>query len=1138
MAAASTLMGTSPNGSLSGATLFGRYSGRIYCVSTNQIQTFWLVNPVLQSINSYNNWGEIDIEIYNAYFIRTNTIIPTYSLHFGDGFPTVSCPAARDQTVVNPPGWHTWTIDWTPNYVAWYMDGNLRYVNNNNSTMPGWTEITGNGAESMLFPQSLMIGGYNPMAVTSASYAALQMQSFAATNYSANSGGVAVTDVEGNPYVGSLTNSGGYLRYDGVQSQWRNISIQVDCTNSGAQILIHTNSPVGPVVGTINVPVTRGPEWLYTDLVITNTTSQVTSATRPFNPGWDATSETGKTLIITGGTGFTPGNYTITAVSSKGVATLNAAAGVLNSKGGRAALQYPVPVRYTLASANLQPLNGSPQSIYLTFTGGTSGTGGLNLYNIYFFGMQPSSWMPTVTLTSSDAVGTSSFNAAGNWSNGQSPAATNNYLDAVGQLFTPSDSSDHVFWGNSLAISNGAAFSFRGMSSSANITVTNLILENGGILSQDMNNLVGAYTANLNGNIMLVGEGNAIQSQTAANEVLNINSTVGGAGSLTFAQKANGVGRTLTTFLNAANTYSGGTFLQASNKAGEAAVSLTVTHDGGLGVNSVTVSNLAVLTLTNGVSNAYINNQASLILVGSPVVNLDFSGTNTIYGLSFDGGSTFASTGIWGSPTSGAANTSSLFTGPGMLLVNPANAPPTILLQPASHGLYAGQTGQFKVVATGNPALTYQWQVGTNGNYVNLSDGGNISGSATPTLTISNVLAANAADYVAILTSSSFGSVASSVATLTVDAGNGIVWDSFTNTTVHSLFTPINGQPPEIGQGTWVSGGGWLIDSTNGFAAVGGAVQGEIAIPPPTNTITVRADVFPANYSAWVAIGFQIAPDTGGSWYNNFSNLLWVLASYNGGGANSYVELHGAVSGDAYGLTFTPDETLVLTYDPVAHAYKVLANGINVLSGSATLPGTIGSVGFLGNGAVTNPSPALKNFSVGYPPAPPSSNAWLTSLVLTPAGTLSPAFATNGFNYWATNVYGSSPSVTVSDADLTVTNELIYNGTPLQVLTSGVPSLALILNVGGTNVVEVLVTAQDGVTTNVYIVNVIESPPSVTPPYLTNSWDGSNLTLSWLAGYTLLTATNVFGPWMTNAGISPLLVTPTQPQQYFRLVGN
>jgi hypothetical protein len=107
---------------------------------------------------------------------------------------------------------------------------------------------------------------------------------------------------------------------------------------------------------------------------------------------------------------------------------------------------------------------------------------------------------------------------------------------------------------------------------------------------------------------------------------------------------------------------------------------------------------------------------------------------------------------------------------------------------------------------------------------------------------------------------------------------------------------------------------------------------------------------------------------------------------------------------------------VALTYDPVAHTYTVLANGVSVLTVSYTVGGTIGAAGFfalVGNGV---DSPILKNFYVGY--------------------------------------------------------------------------------------------------------------ASVAPPYLTNSWNGSQLTLSWPAGFSLQTATNVLGAWTTSLATSPLVVTP------------
>ncbi len=377
-----------------------------------------------------------------------------------------------------------------------------------------------------------------------------------------------------------------------------------------------------------------------------------------------------------------------------------------------------------------------------------------------------------VTLTTGDANGTTtSFNGVGHWSNGQAPSGTNDYVNnlvwtAGNYLRTPADGIDHIFLGNSLTLSNNSRMLFKGTSSTANITITNLILNNG-YLGQDMG---AGFTANLNGNITL-GVGNGyLQSQSAGTEVFNINSTITGAGSLIVPQKNNffavNTGQ-LTNFLNTANYYSGGTFLVASNIATEAPAMLVVAHDGGVGLGNVTVSNLAVLTLTGGASNDYINNSASLILVGAPTVNLNFSGSDTIHGLSFDGGATFVSAGIWGSPTSGATFTTNLLSGTGTFLVSTSNILPAIALQPVSQTNNAGQSAQFNVVASGYPTPSYQWRVAVNGNYVNLNDGGNVSGSATPTLTINNLVPANGTNYVVVITNVA-GSVTSSVAALTV----------------------------------------------------------------------------------------------------------------------------------------------------------------------------------------------------------------------------------------------------------------------------------------------------------------------------------------------------------------------------------
>ena len=52
---------------------------------------------------------------------------------------------------------------------------------------------------------------------------------------------------------------------------------------------------------------------------------------------------------------------------------------------------------------------------------------------------------------------------------------------------------------------------------------------------------------------------------------------------------------------------------------------------------------------------------------------------------------------------------------------------------------------------------------------------------------------------------------------------------------------------------------------------------------------------------------------------------------------------------------------------------------------------------------------------------------------------------------------------------------------------------------------------------------------------LTNQWNGANLVLSWPGNGKLLEATNLAGPWTTNVSVSPVTVTPNQPQKFYRV---
>ncbi|MGD0743650.1 MAG: immunoglobulin domain-containing protein [Verrucomicrobiota bacterium] len=97
------------------------------------------------------------------------------------------------------------------------------------------------------------------------------------------------------------------------------------------------------------------------------------------------------------------------------------------------------------------------------------------------------------------------------------------------------------------------------------------------------------------------------------------------------------------------------------------------------------------------------------------------------------------------------------------------NIPPTITLQPTNQAVTVTSNVTFAVTATGTVPLSYQWQFKTNdlADWVNLSNGGKISGATSTNLTITNAQATNGGSYSVIVTNAG-GAVTSSVVVLTV----------------------------------------------------------------------------------------------------------------------------------------------------------------------------------------------------------------------------------------------------------------------------------------------------------------------------------------------------------------------------------
>jgi alpha-tubulin suppressor-like RCC1 family protein len=94
---------------------------------------------------------------------------------------------------------------------------------------------------------------------------------------------------------------------------------------------------------------------------------------------------------------------------------------------------------------------------------------------------------------------------------------------------------------------------------------------------------------------------------------------------------------------------------------------------------------------------------------------------------------------------------------------------PSIVQQPENELVISGGSASFTVLA-GGAQLNYQWK--KNGS--DLTDGGNISGANSPTLTLNAVSGSDAAGY-SVLVSNSYGAILSSNAILMLLYGSGIV---------------------------------------------------------------------------------------------------------------------------------------------------------------------------------------------------------------------------------------------------------------------------------------------------------------------------------------------------------------------------
>jgi len=143
--------------------------------------------------------------------------------------------------------------------------------------------------------------------------------------------------------------------------------------------------------------------------------------------------------------------------------------------------------------------------------------------------------------------------------------------------------------------------------------------------------------------------------------------------------------------------------------------------------------------------------------------------------------------------------------------------PPMIMTQPASLSVRTGTNVTFQGSATGSAPLSYGWR--KNGS--SLVDGGKISGSATSSLTISNIANKDGGQY-SVLVTNAYGSVLSSNAALTILKGKATAALAFDPVTGAAIAVTVP-EPPTLSVESrssgllilWPADPAWVLESSS-----------------------------------------------------------------------------------------------------------------------------------------------------------------------------------------------------------------------------------------------------------------------------------------------------------------------------------
>jgi|GEM_PF-125238 len=368
-----------------------------------------------------------------------------------------------------------------------------------------------------------------------------------------------------------------------------------------------------------------------------------------------------------------------------------------------------------------------------------------------------------------------------------------------------------------------------------------------------------------------------------------------------------------------------------------------------------------------------------------------------------------------------------------------SNSIASITVTPSATSSFATITVNGNIVSSGSPSTSIPLSVGPNTitTLVTAQDG---ITTQTYTLTVNR----------ASSTSSSLSNLVPSAGTLNpvFSSGTTSYTESVSNSTTGITFTPTASGPVSS-----ITVNGTLVSS--------GSASGNITLNPGQNTVTILVTA----QDGVTTTTYSVLITRAGSNIASLSSLVPSAGSLNpvfASGTLSYTE---SVPNSTASITLTPTTT--------SNVATITINGVSVSSGSASNPinlsvgvNTINTVVTAQDGITT------QTYTVVITRAP-SSIATLSSLVLTNATSLSPAFSSTTNNYTA-SVSSSVTSIQIIPTATDPTATIKVNGVSVN---SGTASGSISLN-PGQNTITTIITAQDGSTLQTYTVVVTRGASS------------------------------------------------------------